>query len=124
MRYIKWYYTVPCHLELVFLTSTCYSISKSLSDVHPVLTYPELHLGNCLTLVLLILILKFINFLVVKTFCSSFYLLQSEIDFLGKLSHPHLVRLLGYCWEDQELLLVYEFMQKGSLENHLFGSKS
>ncbi|PON82728.1 Mitogen-activated protein kinase kinase kinase [Trema orientale] len=45
---------------------------------------------------------------------------QSEVNFLGMLSHPNLVRLLGYCWEDKELLLVYEFMQKGSLENHLF----
>jgi len=33
------------------------------------------------------------------------------------------VRLLGYCGEDRELLLVYEFMSKGSLENHLFRSK-
>ncbi|XP_010526844.1 PREDICTED: probable serine/threonine-protein kinase Cx32, chloroplastic [Tarenaya hassleriana] len=45
---------------------------------------------------------------------------RSEINFLGKLSHPNLVKLLGYCWEDKELLLVYEFMPKGSLENHLF----
>ncbi|KAL8472509.1 hypothetical protein ACS0TY_029018 [Phlomoides rotata] len=45
---------------------------------------------------------------------------QAEIDFLGKLSHPNLVKLLGFCWEDKELLLVYEFLQKGSLENHLF----
>ncbi|KAH7566177.1 hypothetical protein JRO89_XS08G0111000 [Xanthoceras sorbifolium] len=45
---------------------------------------------------------------------------QSEVNFLGRLSHPNLVKLLGYCWEDKELLLVYEHMQKGSLENHLF----
>ncbi|XP_022751539.1 probable serine/threonine-protein kinase PIX13 [Durio zibethinus] len=45
---------------------------------------------------------------------------QSEVNFLGRLSHPYLVKLLGYCWEDEELLLVYEFMQKGSLESHLF----
>uniref|UniRef100_A0ACD5V944 Uncharacterized protein n=1 Tax=Avena sativa TaxID=4498 RepID=A0ACD5V944_AVESA len=45
---------------------------------------------------------------------------QSEINFLGRLSHPNLVKLLGYCWEDKELLLVYEFLAKGSLENHLF----
>ncbi|GAV83046.1 Pkinase domain-containing protein [Cephalotus follicularis] len=45
---------------------------------------------------------------------------QSEVNFLGRLSHPNLVRLLGYCWEGTELLLVYEFLQKGSLENHLF----
>lgn len=52
-----------------------------------------------------------------------YLLVQSEVNFLGRLSHPNLVRLLGYCWEDKELLLVYEFMQKGSLENHLFGRK-
>ncbi|KAJ3689720.1 hypothetical protein LUZ61_018884 [Rhynchospora tenuis] len=45
---------------------------------------------------------------------------QSEVNFLGRLSHPNLVKLLGYCWEDKELLLVYEYMSKGSLENHLF----
>ncbi|KAJ0040720.1 hypothetical protein Pint_28705 [Pistacia integerrima] len=45
---------------------------------------------------------------------------QSEVNFLGRLSHPNLVKLLGYCWEDKELLLVYEFMQKGNLENQLF----
>ncbi|KAL6546168.1 putative serine/threonine-protein kinase pix13 [Orobanche gracilis] len=49
---------------------------------------------------------------------------QSEVNFLGRLSHPNLVKLLGYGWEEQELLLVYEFMQKGSLENHLFGRGS
>ncbi|XP_077231007.1 putative serine/threonine-protein kinase PBL21 [Tasmannia lanceolata] len=45
---------------------------------------------------------------------------QSEVNFLGRLSHPNLVKLLGYCWEDKELLLVYEYMPRGSLENHLF----
>ena len=50
--------------------------------------------------------------------------LQSEVNFLGRLSHPNLVKLLGYCWEDKDLLLVYEFMVKGSLENHLFRSES
>ncbi|CAD6220509.1 unnamed protein product [Miscanthus lutarioriparius] len=45
---------------------------------------------------------------------------QSEVNFLGRLSHPNLVRLLGYCGEDREMLLVYEFMSKDSLENHLF----
>lgn len=48
---------------------------------------------------------------------------QSEVHFLGRISHPNLVTLLGYCLEETELLLVYEFMQKGSLENHLFGSE-
>jgi len=45
---------------------------------------------------------------------------QSEVNFLGRISHPNLVKLLGYSMDDNELLLVYEFMAKGSLENHLF----
>ncbi|KAL2895196.1 putative serine/threonine-protein kinase CST [Bienertia sinuspersici] len=45
---------------------------------------------------------------------------KTEINFLGKFSHPNLVRLIGYCWEDKELLLVYEYLNKGSLESHLF----
>ncbi|KAM0058948.1 putative transferase, protein kinase RLK-Pelle-RLCK-VIIa-2 family [Helianthus debilis subsp. tardiflorus] len=49
---------------------------------------------------------------------------QAEVNFLGRLSHPNLVKLLGYCYEGKELLLVYEFMQRGSFENHLFGRGS
>jgi serine/threonine protein kinase len=48
---------------------------------------------------------------------------QAEVDFLGNLQHPHLVKLVGYCIEDDQRLLVYEFMPRGSLENHLFRSK-
>ncbi|XP_010041546.3 probable serine/threonine-protein kinase PIX13 [Eucalyptus grandis] len=44
----------------------------------------------------------------------------TEIKFLGRLSHPNLAKLLGFCQEDGNLALVYEFMPKGSLNNHLF----
>ncbi|KAL8138831.1 hypothetical protein V2J09_004832 [Rumex salicifolius] len=44
----------------------------------------------------------------------------AEVIFLGQLRHPNLVRLIGYCCEEEERLLVYEFMPRGSLENHLF----
>ncbi|KAJ4754390.1 Protein kinase superfamily protein [Rhynchospora pubera] len=44
----------------------------------------------------------------------------AEVDFLGQLHHPNLVKLIGYCIEDDQRLLVYEFMARGSLENHLF----
>ncbi|KAL2981971.1 hypothetical protein AAZX31_13G317800 [Glycine max] len=44
----------------------------------------------------------------------------AEVNYLGQLSHPHLVRLIGFCLEDEHRLLVYEFMPRGSLENHLF----
>ncbi|MBA0789981.1 hypothetical protein Gohar_014657, partial [Gossypium harknessii] len=46
----------------------------------------------------------------------------AEVDFLGQLHHPNLVKLIGYCIEDDQRLLVYEFMTRGSLENHLFRS--
>jgi serine/threonine protein kinase len=54
--------------------------------------------------------------------CYSFDV-QTEVNYLGTLSHPYLVKLVGYCLEDEQRLLVYEFMPRGSLENHLFRSK-
>ncbi|AEE28143.1 putative transferase, protein kinase RLK-Pelle-RLCK-VIIa-2 family [Arabidopsis thaliana] len=44
----------------------------------------------------------------------------AEVNYLGQFSHRHLVKLIGYCLEDEHRLLVYEFMPRGSLENHLF----
>lgn len=44
----------------------------------------------------------------------------TEVIFLGQLRHPHLVKLIGYCCEDQHRLLVYEYMARGNLENQLF----
>ncbi|PRQ59171.1 putative transferase, protein kinase RLK-Pelle-RLCK-VIIa-2 family [Rosa chinensis] len=45
---------------------------------------------------------------------------MTEINYLGRLRHPNLVKLIGYCTEDDDGLLVYEFMPCGSLNNHLF----
>lgn len=44
----------------------------------------------------------------------------AEVNYLGDLIHQNLVKLIGYCIEDDQRLLVYEFMPRGSLENHLF----
>ncbi|WCJ27603.1 Protein kinase superfamily protein [Euphorbia peplus] len=44
----------------------------------------------------------------------------TEVNYLGQLHHRNLVKLIGYCVEGENRLLVYEFMPKGSLENHLF----
>ncbi|MCD9559181.1 hypothetical protein HAX54_017035 [Datura stramonium] len=44
----------------------------------------------------------------------------AEIRFLGNLQHQSLVKLVGYCMEGDQRLIVYEFMTRGSLENHLF----
>ncbi|CAL1368239.1 unnamed protein product [Linum trigynum] len=47
----------------------------------------------------------------------------SEVNYLGRLHHPNLVKLIGYCLDGENRLLVYDYMPKGSLENHLFKSE-
>ncbi|CAG7904250.1 unnamed protein product [Brassica rapa] len=44
----------------------------------------------------------------------------AEIATIGRLRHPDLVRLLGYCRRKGELYLVYDFMPKGSLDRFLY----
>ncbi|KAG5248769.1 hypothetical protein OIU78_014324 [Salix suchowensis] len=48
----------------------------------------------------------------------------AEILFLGQLKHRHLVSLIGYCCEDENRLLVYEYIERGNLENKLFNRYS
>ncbi|XP_019155005.1 PREDICTED: probable receptor-like protein kinase At5g24010 [Ipomoea nil] len=47
---------------------------------------------------------------------------QTEIMILSKIRHRHLVSLIGYCVERYEMILVYEFMEKGTLRDHLYNS--
>ncbi|KAL4581031.1 hypothetical protein LXL04_017237 [Taraxacum kok-saghyz] len=44
----------------------------------------------------------------------------SEVKIISRLRHKNLVQLTGWCHEKGELLLVYEFMENGSLDLHLF----
>ncbi|EES08436.2 receptor protein kinase TMK1 isoform X2 [Sorghum bicolor] len=44
---------------------------------------------------------------------------MAEIDVLRKVRHRHLVALLGYCTHGNERLLVYEYMSRGTLREHL-----
>ncbi|XAR68603.1 Non-specific serine/threonine protein kinase [Bertholletia excelsa] len=48
----------------------------------------------------------------------------AEVTTIGNLHHRNLVKLLGWCYESGELLLVYEFMPNGSLDKFIFHSET
>ncbi|XP_043718559.1 leucine-rich repeat receptor protein kinase EMS1 [Telopea speciosissima] len=44
---------------------------------------------------------------------------HAEMETLGKIRHPNLVKILGYCVSGTDRILIYEFIERGSLDQWL-----
>ncbi|ESQ49834.1 hypothetical protein EUTSA_v10020274mg [Eutrema salsugineum] len=49
---------------------------------------------------------------------------KAEVLSLGQIDHPNLVKLVGYCADGDQRLLVYDYVSGGSLQDHLHEPRS
>ncbi|KAI4985651.1 hypothetical protein ZWY2020_018281 [Hordeum vulgare] len=47
-----------------------------------------------------------------------------EIAVIAKLCHHHVVSLVGYCKEENEKILIYDYMVRGTLRGNLYGNRT
>lgn len=49
---------------------------------------------------------------------------RAEMETLGKIQHPNIVKMLGYCSTGCDRVLIYEFVEKGCLDQWLYDTSS
>ncbi|KAG0629756.1 hypothetical protein M758_1G127600 [Ceratodon purpureus] len=47
---------------------------------------------------------------------------NNEVQLLSRVHHKNLVSLVGYCQDGKTQMLVYEFLHRGTVREHLYGS--
>lgn len=58
---------------------------------------------------------------ILKPSADVFKQFVSEIEIITTLNHTNIISLFGFCFEDKNLLLVYDLLSRGSLEDNLHG---
>ncbi|KAL2503735.1 Protein kinase superfamily protein [Abeliophyllum distichum] len=49
---------------------------------------------------------------------------RAEMETLGKIRHSNIVQILGYCATGRDRVLIYEYIEKGSLDQWLYDTSS
>lgn len=47
---------------------------------------------------------------------------KTEIELLSRIHHKNVVSLVGFCYEQGEQMLVYEYVSNGTLKENLSGN--